>query len=104
MRPASKTELRIGVCIGVVLLPRELSSDILFLIFEAAAPGTANSPSYAGFGRGVLEARCERVDFLSEVVLRTGVFAPLLTGEEKLKVLSVYKRDDSSEESRRAGD
>jgi len=45
MRPASKTELRIGVCVGVVALPSELSSDILFLVLEAAAPGRAKSPS-----------------------------------------------------------
>jgi hypothetical protein len=45
MRPASKLELRNGVWAGVVLCPRELSKDILFRVFEAAAPGKAKSPS-----------------------------------------------------------
>lgn len=45
IRPASNTELRIGVCDGVVLFPSELSRDILLRVFEAATPGSANSPS-----------------------------------------------------------
>lgn len=45
MRPASKVDLRKGVCEGPELDPNELSSDMRFLVFEAAAPGKANSPS-----------------------------------------------------------
>jgi hypothetical protein len=75
MRAASKVDLRRGVYAGVELPPRELSRDILFLDLEAAAPGSANSPSYTGFGRGVFDARCDRVDLRSEVVRRTGVLA-----------------------------
>lgn len=48
------------------------SSDILFLVFEAARPGIANSPSKAGFGRGEFALRCMTVDFLSDVALRIG--------------------------------
>jgi hypothetical protein len=63
---------------------------------EAAAPGIAKSPSKAGFARGVFDDR--RVDFLSEVVLRTGVCTGVpgvWTGEKKL-VVSLYTRGDSS--------
>ena len=45
MRPASNGELRTGVCAGVVLWPKELSRDILFLDLEAGMPGRAYSPS-----------------------------------------------------------
>lgn len=84
MRPASKTELRIGVCVGVVLcvpeLPSELSRDILFLLFEAAAPGRAKSPSWVGFARGVFD-RCDKVDLRNDTARRTGVDEPLTGGK-----------------------
>jgi hypothetical protein len=82
----------------VVPCPSELSRDILFLVLEAAAPGIANSPSKPGLARGVLE-RWERVDFLSEVVLRTGVCTGVpgaFTGENEKALESVYTRGDSS--------
>jgi hypothetical protein len=90
----------------VVLCPRELSRDILFLVLEAAAPGRAKSPSKAGFARGVLEARCDSVDFLIETVLRTGVCTGVpgaFTGEKENALGSVYTRGDSSEAFRCAG-
>jgi hypothetical protein len=103
MRLASKVELRKGVWAGVVLCPKELSRDILFLVFEAAAPGKANSPSYMGFGRGVFETRWDNVDFLSEVVLRSGVCAELMGEEKENAFESLYTRSDSSVEVRGAG-
>jgi hypothetical protein len=88
----------------VLLCPSELSRDILFLVLEAAAPGIAKSPSKPGFARGVLE-RWESVDFLSEVVLRTGVCTGVpgaFTGENEKAFESVYTRGDSSEAIRGA--
>ena len=72
MRPASKVDLRKGVCVGVVLWLTVLSGDIRFFDLDAARPGIANSPSKAGFGRGEFAFRCITVDFLSDVALRTG--------------------------------
>lgn len=43
-----------------------------FLDLDAARPGTANSPSKAGFGRGEFAFRCITVDFLRDVALRIG--------------------------------
>jgi len=71
MRLASNVDLRNGVCVGVVLWPTEASSDIRVLDLEAARPGTANSPSKAGFGRGEFALRCITVDLRSDV-FRTG--------------------------------
>jgi hypothetical protein len=100
-RAASKAGLRKGA--GVVLPLSELSSDILFLVLEAAAPGMANSPSNAGLGRGVFEGRCDIVDFRIDVVRRTGVLA--VWAGEKLKPVcaSVYTGGVSSSAVRGAG-
>jgi hypothetical protein len=80
----------------------ELSKDMRFLVFEAAGPGIANSPSKAGFGRGVLlPYRCDRVDFLKDGVFRAGDWL-LVAGEENEKVtgfsLSFERRGSSPEE------
>lgn len=103
MRPASKVDLRKGVYDGVEPEPRELSSDIRLRILDAAAPGRANSPSYAGLGRGVLETRCDSVDFLNEVV-RRGDCVDI--GELKAKpwFTSLYCRGASSMAARVFGD
>jgi hypothetical protein len=103
MRLASNMLLRIGVWAGVVLWPTELSRDIRFLVFEAAAPGSANSPSNMGLGRGELVVRCESVDFLSEVVRRSGVSAGFIGGENAKALESLYIRGDSSGDVRAAG-
>jgi hypothetical protein len=104
IRPASNVDLRNGVCAVVELEePMELSRDIRFLVFEAAGPGTANSPSWFGF-RGVF-ARWDRVDFLRDVVRRTGDCV-LFIGELKEKpwFTSLYCRDVSSIVGRGVGD
>lgn len=97
IRPASNVDFRNGVCAVVALEPMELSNDMRFLVFDAAAPGSANSPSYAGFARGVFDTRWERVDFRREVLRRTGEFV-FDTGElnEKPALKSLYWRGASS--------
>jgi len=86
MRPASNVILRNGVCAGVAvgLAVTKPSRDMRVRVLDAAAPGSTNSPSYVGFARGVLDARCERVDFRSAELRRTGEWV-LETGELKEK-------------------
>lgn len=85
-----------------MLCPRELSRDIRFRVLDAGIPGRAYSPSYAGFARGEFDIRCESVDFLNEVVLRSGVPEGLM-GEKENAFESLYTCD-SSEELRGAGE
>lgn len=74
-----------------------------FRVLEAAAPGMMNSPSYIGFGRGVLETRCESVDFLSDDVRRMGDCADMGDEKENALLKSLCTRGPSSMVGRGAG-
>lgn len=89
----------------VPLKASEESRDMRFRVFEAAAPGNANSPSKAGRARGVLVCRWDKVDFLNDRLFRSGVSIWGM-GDENEKAFAAPPSNDSrcsSSDDRGAG-